>query len=267
MRRELRLGFGGRQRDLSPPRFLWFHVVRVREAEFLGGSPLPRGEVGGRDTFHAVDLNVERFTAGQGVLDSSGRGVLWQERRGGEEGMGGGRVSARGEVGRSKDRRPGSLVGAHLVNLIQVDCETACRVEPSRALRAAEVLCLLVAQQDALVLKVAVAVLRGEGGSHVQHGCETVEGDRERGTDPTPSEIGDPAQREREREETSVCAFAQVGHEQRGGCHFFDFDFFLFLAMVIVSGSVRRASEKVSVGQPPRQRVRWRSGLARDLRA
>lgn len=45
------------------------------------------------------------------------------------------------------------------MNLVEVDCETACGVEPSGTLRAAEVLGLLVREQDALVLERAVAVL------------------------------------------------------------------------------------------------------------
>lgn len=45
------------------------------------------------------------------------------------------------------------------MNLVEVDCETARGVEPPGALRAAEVLGLLVREQDALVLERAVAVL------------------------------------------------------------------------------------------------------------
>lgn len=58
------------------------------------------------------------------------------------------------------DLRPDSLVCTHLVDLVQVDSETACCVEPPGTLRAAEVLGLLVAQQDALVLEGAVTILR-----------------------------------------------------------------------------------------------------------
>lgn len=147
MRRELRLGLGGGERDLGPAGLFRFQVVRVREAEFLGGAALPGGEVRGGDPFHAVDLDVERLAAGEGVLDpGSGcsRSGLVRDTLAG-------------------DLRPDSLVCTHFVDLVQVDSETACSVEPPGTLRAAEVLGLLVAQQDALVLEGTVTVLRAAG--------------------------------------------------------------------------------------------------------
>lgn len=69
---ELGASLGRRKRDLREPRLLRPHLVGVGQAKFLRHASLPRCEIRRRDTFHAVDLDVERVAAGKSVLDPAG---------------------------------------------------------------------------------------------------------------------------------------------------------------------------------------------------